>query len=201
VREVLRGGPSTRERPSSIPTSPRRRPGPITPGRSSCEGRRPSGPIERFRGMGPGLRRGDIECVPQSPHYTSTHEDTPPHSRGAIAPGSCDRQRPQKHRGRREDRVPARPPRLPRKKGLRERAAATGVGGITPAFPAQWLYGVLRALPGEPALATVARARPLESCASLTRAWARQNHTASSARGKCRSSSALPRPPHSTQRP
>src|ERR1700746_3075373 len=58
-------------------------------------------------------------------------------------------------------------PAAPAQKGLRERAAATGVGGITPAFPAQWFYGVLRTLLGEPAICHRRLAKPLELAARL----------------------------------
>ena len=53
------------------------------------------------------------------------------------------------------------------------------VSGEHPTFPAQWLYGLLRALPGEPCtLATVApEKRELLKC--LTPASGRQDHTTS----------------------
>jgi hypothetical protein len=73
---------------------------------------------------------------------------------------------PQKCRGRREGRVLAAPAD-PRAKRLRESAKTTGTGGITPAFPCAVVYGLLRALPGEPAFATVIFAMPLELCDNL----------------------------------
>jgi len=85
--------------------------------------------MERFRGMGPGLRRGDVATdtsrlrlrlhSTSDPHPTITRRisrGAHPHSRGATSPGWCGRRRPREHRGRREDRVPARHPRPPRKK-------------------------------------------------------------------------------------
>ena len=52
-------------------------------------------------------------------------------------------------------------------------------GGSIPAFPAQWLYGLLRALPGEnSSFASVARER-LSLLANLTPALRRPNHTTS----------------------
>src|SRR6185369_1565399 len=52
-------------------------------------------------------------------------------------------------RGRREDRVLAAPA-VPRAICARQDCTrAYRAAGNTPAFPAQWLYGLLRALPGE----------------------------------------------------
>ena len=59
-----------------------------------------------------------------------------------------------------------------------KRTRAYRFGGNTPAFPAQWLYGLLRALPGE---RLSCHRRPMRSFASqdLTPAPRRQNHTTS----------------------
>ena len=84
---------------------------------------------------------------------------------------------PRKCRGRREGRVLAAPVD-PRAKRLRESAKTTGTGGIT-RLACAVVYGLLRALPGEPAFATVIFAMPLELCDNLAPAWARQDHTAS----------------------
>src|SRR5438067_5578456 len=48
--------------------------------------------------------------------------------------------------------------------------------GISPAFPAQWFYGLLRALPGDQACLTPSSALLI---ADLTPASGRQNHTTS----------------------
>jgi hypothetical protein len=52
-------------------------------------------------------------------------------------------------RGRREDRVRAAPAVSCAICALRTRTRAYRYSGSIPAFPAQWLYGLLRALPGE----------------------------------------------------
>ena len=52
-------------------------------------------------------------------------------------------------RGRREDRVRAAPAVSCAICALKTRTRAYRFSGNTPAFPAQWLYGLLRALPGE----------------------------------------------------
>jgi hypothetical protein len=51
-------------------------------------------------------------------------------------------------RGRREDRVRAAPA-VSRARWIAKRTRAYRFSGNTPAFPAQWFYGFLRALPGE----------------------------------------------------
>src|SRR5690242_4395831 len=52
-------------------------------------------------------------------------------------------------RGRREDRVLAAPEVPCAVAHSKECTRAYRYSGNTPAFPAQWLYGLLRALPGE----------------------------------------------------
>jgi len=65
-----------------------------------------------------------------------------------ISPEFCIFVWPSSNRGRREDRVLAAPA-VSRAICANKRAHEhTGQRGI-PAFPAQWLYGLLRALPGE----------------------------------------------------
>jgi hypothetical protein len=49
---------------------------------------------------------------------------------------------------------------------------------IDPAFPAQWFYGLLRALPGEPGLLSPSR-RNAKHHRQLTPASGRQDHTTS----------------------
>src|SRR5689334_1101461 len=57
----------------------------------------------------------------------------------------------QKIRGRREDRVPAAPAAPCAKIARKAHTGITTGKAESPAFPAQWFYGLLRALPGEPA--------------------------------------------------
>jgi hypothetical protein len=68
--------------------------------------------------------------------------------------------------GRREDRVPACT-HGPRAKGLRESALTTGTGGNTPAFPAQWFYGLYAF---SPVNHPVCHRRPFDAQAS-SRTW------------------------------
>jgi len=60
---------------------------------------------------------------------------------------------------------------------MQKRARAYRFGGSSPAFPAQWFYGLLRALPGEPGfLATLTGEIAFTD---LTPASGRQDHTTS----------------------
>jgi hypothetical protein len=79
------------------------------------------------------------------------------------------------NRGRREGRVPNAPAasRAERKKHT---SVVTTGSPEQPAFPAQWFYGLLRALPGDRAFLPPSPALPL---ADLTPASGRQNHTTS----------------------
>jgi hypothetical protein len=71
---------------------------------------------------------------------------------------------PSENRGRREDRVRAAPAVSRAKCTQQKRTRAYRFSGNTPAFPAQWFYGLYRALPGVPGfLATIA---PREAFAS-----------------------------------
>jgi hypothetical protein len=69
--------------------------------------------------------------------------------------------------------------------------------GFVPAFPAQWFYGLLRALPGDHACLTPS---PALLIADLTPALGRQNDTTWPYANRPRSSRALPRPPHPAPR-
>ncbi|SCB51022.1 hypothetical protein GA0061098_101547 [Bradyrhizobium shewense] len=75
---------------------------------------------------------------------------TPFPSRGMICPSFCFTCRPRERRGRREGRVPAGT-RGPLCESVCFKKAAQRHTGEAkhPAFPAQWLYGLCRALPGE----------------------------------------------------
>ena len=76
-------------------------------------------------------------------------------------------------RGRRECRVRAAPA-VSRAKLQKKRTRAYRFSGGNPAFPAQWFYGVLRALPGDQACLTPSSALLI---ADLTPASGRQNDT------------------------
>ena len=68
-------------------------------------------------------------------------------------------------------------PAVSRAIGRRKRTRAYRFSGGTPAFPAQWLYGLYRALPGRAGL-VVTVAGGIAS-ADLTPASGRQDHTTS----------------------
>src|SRR5260221_167194 len=74
--------------------------------------------------------------------------------------------------------------------------------GVDPAFPAQWFYGLLRALPGDQACLTPS---PALLIADLTPASGRQNHTtwpyaSASFVRLAIARLTLPRPPHPAPR-
>ena len=75
--------------------------------------------------------------------------DTTSHSRGTIRPRFAWTVSLQKIRGRREDRVRAAPAVSCAMCIQRKRTRAYRFSGNTPAFPAQWFYGLYRALPGD----------------------------------------------------
>jgi hypothetical protein len=66
-----------------------------------------------------------------------------------MRPKFCRSFRPKKIRGRREDRMRAAPAVSCAKCASRKRTRAYRFSGGNPAFPAQWLYGLCRALPGD----------------------------------------------------
>jgi len=68
-------------------------------------------------------------------------------------------------------------PAVSRAMGRRKRTRAYRFSGGTPAFPAQWLYGLYRALPGRAGL-VVTVAGGIAST-NLTPASGRQDHTTS----------------------
>jgi hypothetical protein len=59
------------------------------------------------------------------------------------------------------------------------RTRAYRFGGSIPAFPAQWLYGLLRALPGRAGLVVTVAHEKLSLLSDLTPASGRQDHTTS----------------------
>ena len=83
------------------------------------------------------------------------------------------------HRGRREDRVPACTHGPSRAKVARKREA-TGTGGDTPAFPAQWFYGLYVISPVNLADCHRRLSRSLSASLGLERQpLGRQDHTIS----------------------
>jgi hypothetical protein len=79
-------------------------------------------------------------------------------------------------RGRREDRVRAAPAVSCATLHIKKRTRAYRFSGGSPAFPAQWFYGLFRALPGDRACLPPS---PTNCSVDLTPASGRQDHTAS----------------------
>ena len=65
-------------------------------------------------------------------------------------------------------------------------------GGSIPAFPAQWLYGLYRALPGRAGLVVTVAHEKLSLLLDLTPASGRQDHTTSPSARSTLSSAAPP---------
>src|SRR5205807_10325818 len=74
--------------------------------------------------------------------------DDEDYSRGAISPEFLSEHRPPKNRGRRESRVLAAPAALRAKLKQAHKHSHYRFRRNDPTFPAQWLYGLLRDLPG-----------------------------------------------------
>src|SRR5260221_11713867 len=103
------------------------------------------------------------------------------------APEVWQELRPEKSEGAGNAGRPTRPqPRVQNKKA--HERSHHGHTGNHPAFPAQWFYGLLRALPGDQACLTPS---PALLIADLPPASGRQNHTTSPS-VSARSSHALP---------
>src|SRR6266702_3056108 len=98
-----------------------------------------------------------------------------PRSRGARRP-SFARTLSLENRGRRECRVPNAPTASRAKLNKAHERSHHRYTGVNPAFPAQWFYGLLRALPGDQALLPPSPALLL---ADLTPTLGRQNDTTS----------------------
>src|SRR6478735_4053253 len=96
-----------------------------------------------------------------------------PRSRGTICPRFCKNVRASENRGRRECRALDAPAASRANEKAHERSHH-GHTGNHPAFPAQWFYGLLRALPGDQACLTPSSALLI---ADLTPASGRQNDT------------------------
>ena len=101
------------------------------------------------------------------------------------------------NRGRREDRVRAAPAVSCAKCAQRTRTRAYRFSGNTPAFPAQWVDGLLRALPGERLFCHRRLHRAYHR--NLMPAPRRQDHT-TSPYASCAYVSRIRRPPHLTAR-
>ena len=82
----------------------------------------------------------------RTPHQSIKHTSAFP--RHVFARGMQATFRPLKLRGRREDRVRAAPA-VSCANCTKKRTRAYRFSGNTPAFPAQWFYGLLRALLGD----------------------------------------------------
>ena len=93
-----------------------------------------------------------------------------------VSPEACPSLTLPKVRGRREDRVLAAPA-VSCANAHKETHTRYRYRRRIPAFPAQWLYGLLRALPGERLFCHRRRARM--NLRSLTPAPRRQDHTTS----------------------
>jgi hypothetical protein len=144
--------------------------------------------------MGPCVRRDDEGVFA---HLNSERrKDVTPHSRGMMCPRFAKTSALTTRRGRREDRVRAAPA-VSCARCTKTRTRAYRFSGNTPAFPAQWFYGLYRALPGDRAFLPPSLA---DHSTSLTPASGRQNHTTSpSTIGSVRLTQ-LSRPPHPTAR-
>src|SRR5258706_2248127 len=119
-----------------------------------------------------------------------------PAARGAR--GFAGTVRAQQIRGRRECRVPNAPIASRAKLNKAHERSHHRYTGANPAFPAQWFYGLLRALPGDQACLTPSPAR-LHT--DLTPALGRQNDTtwpyaSASFVRLAFARLTLPRPPH-----
>jgi hypothetical protein len=115
--------------------------------------------------MGPGVRRDDVDRY----DFAFSRRD---------APGVLLETLPSKNRGRREDRMRAAPA-VSRAMCIKECCTrAYRFSGEHPAFPAQWLYGLLRARPGD-RLSCHHHSRRTFVPVHLTPAPGRQAHTTS----------------------
>src|SRR6266702_1864871 len=118
------------------------------------------------------------------------------------APEFCKNRSPKENRGRRECRVPNAPAASRAKKNKAHEHSHHRFRRIQPAFPAQWFYGLLRALPGDQACLTPS---PALLIADLTPALGRQNDTtwpyaSASFVRLAIARLTLPRPPHPAPR-
>src|SRR5439155_2544759 len=105
-------------------------------------------------------------------------ESVRPRSRGAFRPRFYKFVVPLEKRGRRESRVPTDTRGLVCQTHSNRRTRAYRFSRNSPAFPTQWLYGLLRALPGERACLPPSLLRSL-LLKNLAPASRRQDHTTS----------------------
>jgi hypothetical protein len=117
-------------------------------------------------------------------------------SRGMFRPRFASSFAFRKFRGRREDRVLAAPTVSRAICARQNSTRAYRAAGNTPAFPAQWLYGLLRALPGERLFASVACA----SYRKLSASTATPEPHDFTVRSSCTRQLQLSRPSHLTAR-
>jgi hypothetical protein len=137
-----------------------------------------------------------VSHVPHSTFPILKH--TSPRSRGATTPGSYARQRPESIEGAGKTGCPPGT-RGPRAKKVARVRGSNRCRRHHASLPCAVVLTVSSGLSSVNQLLPPSPARDLWSLArSLARAWARQDHTACSVRGDSRSSSAPPRPPHST---
>ena len=120
-----------------------------------------------------------------------------PPSRGAKTPGLCKSLVPPGREGAGNAGRPMRPIAACAMV-VRSAHALVRSHRNHPAFPAQWFYGLYRALPGD-RLSCHRRLRK-SLPANLTPASGRQDHTTSPSASSTRPSSAPPRPPHPAPR-
>jgi hypothetical protein len=120
-------------------------------------------------------------------------DDERRHSRDIMRPSFANSFAP-KGRGRREDRVRAAPA-VSRARVDKKRTRAYRFSGSSPAFPAQWFYGLYRALPGETWLVCHRRPRDAKHHTNLTPAIGASGPHDFAVRVTRCSSKAHPRPP------
>jgi hypothetical protein len=134
-------------------------------------------------------------CPPCAEH--DIRENMKPRSRGAFCPSYAKNLDPPEIGGRRKGRVPART-RGPSREKIRAKARSPQVAAEnTPAFPAQWFYGLYALSSASQCLiATIAARRPLEPARGLTPASGRRDHTISPSASAPLVSQHIRGPPH-----
>ena len=138
------------------------------------------GSVAHFRrNLHPGCTRrigARFALVHRTARIAAVTANTRPHSRGAMRPRFCVTFGPLREEGAGKAGC-ALHPRSRVQSAQRKRTRAYRFSGGNPAFPAQWFYGLLRALPGDRLLATVIRRSLLPR--NLAPAPGRQDHTTS----------------------
>ena len=92
-----------------------------------------------------------LECFVAYAHCNDDHRDTHSQSRRAFAPERCWQSPSQEHGGRREGRVPAAPAAPCAKNAQKAHTGVTTGRRNHTGPPCAVVYGLLRALPSEPA--------------------------------------------------